>query len=131
MGLMFLGTFLGPVLGPPIGGLLAHAFGWQSTFFFMAIIGAVVILELIFLLPETYREEPKDALDVLETKGDAPDEDEQTIHSKARFNPFQAVLLLKHPVILLAAIETGMIFALMFSSKFKRNCWGCVSTRKK
>ncbi|KAF9352809.1 hypothetical protein BGX34_011959 [Mortierella sp. NVP85] len=115
MGLMFLGTFLGPVLGPPIGGLLAHAFGWQSTFFFMAIVGAVVILELIFLLPETYREDPKDTLDVLEMKGDATDDDEQTIRSKTRFNPFQSVMLLKHPVVLLSSIETGMIFALMFS----------------
>ncbi|KAG0222425.1 hypothetical protein BGX31_009158 [Mortierella sp. GBA43] len=118
MGLMFLGTFLGPVLGPPIGGLLAHAFGWQSTFFFMAIVGAVVIVELFFWLPETYREEPKDDLEVLEAKGQVADADESTIHPKTRFNPFQAVLLLKHPVVLLASIETGMIFALMFSNYY-------------
>ncbi|KAF9290321.1 hypothetical protein BGZ74_000537 [Mortierella antarctica] len=110
MGLMFLGQFLGPVLGPPIGGLLAEAFGWQSTFFFMAIVSAVVILELFFLLPETFRLEPVDPLSVLEAKGDG-----ELVAPKKRFNPFQAVLLLRHPVIFLASLETGMIFALMFS----------------
>lgn len=112
MGLMFLGQFLGPVLGPPIGGLLAEAFGWQSTFFFMAIVSAIVILELFFLLPETYRHEPVDPLSVLEAKGDG-----ELVAPKKRFNPFQAVLLLRHPVVFLASLETGMIFALMFSSK--------------
>ncbi|KAF9930165.1 Dityrosine transporter 1 [Modicella reniformis] len=79
------------------------------------LLGSVVILELFFLLPETYRQDPKDNLDTLEMKGDAIDMDEQTIRSKTRFNPFQSVMLLKHPVVLLASIETGMIFALMFS----------------
>ncbi|KAI1300686.1 hypothetical protein EDD11_006048 [Mortierella claussenii] len=115
MGLMFLGQFLGPVLGPPIGGLLAHAFGWQATFFFMAIVGAVVIVELFFLLPETFREEPTDALQVMEEKGAGADSDVQTLQPTTRFNPFQAVLLLKHPVVLLGSIETGIVFALMFS----------------
>src|SRR5690554_1793511 len=117
MGLMFLGQFLGPVLGPPIGGLLAQAFGWESTFFFMAIVSAIVIVELFFLLPETYRQEDMDVLQELEEKGDALEIDEKTVVSKKRFNPFQSVLLLRHPVVLLASIETGMIFALMFSSK--------------
>ncbi|KAF9428514.1 hypothetical protein BGZ94_002095 [Podila epigama] len=113
MGLMFLGQFLGPVLGPPIGGLLSEAFGWQSTFFFMAIVSAIVILELFFLLPETYRLEPVDPLVELEAKGG----DATTVAAsrKKRFNPFQAVLLLRHPIVFLCALETGMIFALMFS----------------
>ncbi|KAF9913511.1 hypothetical protein BX616_009943 [Lobosporangium transversale] len=115
MGLMFLGQFLGPVLGPPIGGLLAQAFGWQSTFFFMAIASAIIILELFFLLPETYREEPKDMLEALEEKCGSVGDDSQAVTSKTRFNPFQAVLLLRHSVVMLASIETGMVFALMFS----------------
>ncbi|ORZ09998.1 major facilitator superfamily domain-containing protein [Lobosporangium transversale] len=108
MGLFFLGQFLGPVLGPPIGGLLAHAFGWRSTFYFMAIVSVVVILELFFFLPETYRVEPED-LDSLETKG-LP-----TRTKKGFVNPFKAVFLLRHPVIILSAIELGMVFGLMFS----------------
>ncbi|KAF9173020.1 hypothetical protein BGX20_004307 [Mortierella sp. AD010] len=115
MGLMFLGQYLGPVLGPPIGGALAQAFGWQSTFFFMAIVSAVVIVELFFLLPETYRLEPKDTLKVLEEKVSIEDSDQKLPETKSRFNPFQSVLLLKYPVVMLTALEMGMVFALMFS----------------
>lgn len=124
MGLMFLGQFLGPVLGPPLGGVLAKTFGWQSTFFFMAIVAAIVIVELFFLLPETYRAPDRDLLkEMEEVKGYAAEGlDEKNASATRRtggaFNPFQAVMLLKHPVVLLSSIELGIIFALMFSSKF-------------
>ncbi|KAF9106012.1 hypothetical protein BGX27_009357 [Mortierella sp. AM989] len=114
MGLFFLGQFLGPVLGPPVGGLLAHAFGWKSTFFFMAIVSFVVNLELFFLLPETYRQEPEDVLDSLE-EDDEDARSSMTLAKKRFINPFEAVLLLRHPVILLSSIEIGMVFGLMFS----------------
>jgi MFS family permease len=119
MGLMFLGQFLGPVLGPPIGGLLAEAFGWPSTFFFMSIVSAVVILELFFLLPETYRQEPEALAEEQRQKAEAQVAKESgvVVGPKKGYNPFKAVLLLKYPVVLLSSIETGMIFALMFSSK--------------
>ncbi|KAF9581876.1 hypothetical protein BGW38_000947 [Lunasporangiospora selenospora] len=112
MGLFFLGQFLGPLLGPPIGGVLAENFGWESTFFFMAALSAIVILQLFFLLPDTFRIEPKDELDTLEESADASPEQKPT---RKFINPFQAVFLLKHPVVLLSSIETGIIFALMFS----------------
>ncbi|KAG0281837.1 hypothetical protein BGZ95_008979 [Linnemannia exigua] len=118
MGLMFLGQFLGPVLGPPLGGVLAHAFGWQSTFYFMAIVAAIVIVELFFLLPETYRAPDQDVLkEMEEVKGYPEEADEKDASSGRRgaFNPFQSILLLKHPVVLLSSIELGMVFALMFS----------------
>ncbi|KAG0305219.1 hypothetical protein BGZ97_001185 [Linnemannia gamsii] len=120
MGLMFLGQFLGPVLGPPLGGVLAKAFGWKSTFYFMAIVAAVVIVELFFLLPETYRAPDKDDLkEMEEVKGYAAEGGDEKNASPRRtgvaFNPFQSVMLLKHPVVLLSSIELGMIFALMFS----------------
>ncbi|OAQ23782.1 MFS general substrate transporter [Linnemannia elongata AG-77] len=114
MGLFFLGQFLGPVLGPPVGGLVSHAFGWEATFFFMAILSVVVILEIFFLVPETYRQEPEDIPDSLEVNND--DAKSMQTLTKSRFiNPFEAVLLLRHPVILLASIEIGMVFGLMFS----------------
>ncbi|KAK3843327.1 MAG: major facilitator superfamily domain-containing protein [Linnemannia gamsii] len=117
MGLMFLGQFLGPVLGPPLGGVLAHAFGWQSTFFFMAIVAAFVIVELFFLLPETYRAPDQDILkEMEEVKGHPEETDEKNASGRrGTFNPFQSIMLLKHPIVLLSSIELGMIFALMFS----------------
>lgn len=119
---MFLGQFLGPVLGPPLGGVLAKAFGWKSTFYFMAIIAVIVIVELFFLLPETYRAPDMDVLkemeEVKERAGESGDEKNASPRrTGVAFNPFQSVMLLKHPVVLLSSIELGMIFALMFSSK--------------
>ncbi|KAF9905775.1 hypothetical protein EC991_001313 [Linnemannia zychae] len=117
MGLMFLGQFLGPVLGPPLGGVLAHAFGWQSTFFFMAIVAVIVILQLFFLLPEVYRAPDEDTLKEMEEVKGHPEGtgDVSGRRSRGTFNPFQAVMLLKHPIVLLCSIELGMVFALMFS----------------
>ncbi|KAG0293614.1 hypothetical protein BGZ96_002568 [Linnemannia gamsii] len=117
MGLMFLGQFLGPVLGPPIGGVLAQAFGWQWTFWFMAIAAAAVFLQLFYIVPETYREEPKDVLAELDEK-----EQQQIVEkelegkTKTKFpNPLLPIMLLRFPVIFLASLEVGMIFGLMFS----------------
>ncbi|KAF9363401.1 hypothetical protein BGX34_004220 [Mortierella sp. NVP85] len=117
MGLMFLGQFLGPVLGPPIGGVLAQALGWQWTFWFMAIVAAAVMLQLFFIVPETYREEPKDVLAELDGKEQQRHaEEEQDGNSKITFpNPLLPITLLRFPVIFLASLEVGMIFALMFS----------------
>ncbi|KAF8930997.1 hypothetical protein BGZ47_000286 [Haplosporangium gracile] len=114
MGLFFLGQFLGPVLGPPIGGLVSHAFGWESTFFFMAIVSVVVILEIFFLLPETYRQEIEDIQDSFQDN-DEEAKSSRTLTKRRFINPFKAVLLLRHPVILLSSIEIGMVFGLMFS----------------
>ena len=42
-----------PALAPTLGGLLALQFGWRSTFIFMALFAALVLLVVIFKLPET------------------------------------------------------------------------------
>jgi len=42
-----------PALAPTLGGLLALQFGWRSTFLVMALYAIVVLLLVIFRLPET------------------------------------------------------------------------------
>ena len=42
-----------PALAPTLGGLLALQFGWRSTFIFMALFSIIVLLIVIFKLPET------------------------------------------------------------------------------
>jgi MFS transporter, DHA1 family, multidrug resistance protein len=44
---------LGPMLAPPIGGQLTAVFGWRALFVFASAVGLVVILEVIFCVPET------------------------------------------------------------------------------
>ena len=42
-----------PALAPTLGGLLALQFGWRSTFVFMALTAVVVLLIVVYKLPET------------------------------------------------------------------------------
>lgn len=53
MSIFYLGPLLGPLLGPIIGGALSQALGWQSTMWALAIYGGVILLLLVFCLPET------------------------------------------------------------------------------
>ncbi|KPV74288.1 uncharacterized protein RHOBADRAFT_66576 [Rhodotorula graminis WP1] len=50
-----LGPMVGPCIGPVVGGLLANAYGWQSLFWFLFAFGAVVLVLLALVLPETLR----------------------------------------------------------------------------
>ncbi|KAK8031475.1 MFS multidrug resistance [Apiospora arundinis] len=53
MGMFYLGPLMGPLLAPIIGGVLAEAFGWRSTLWFLTAFGAVVFILILFALPET------------------------------------------------------------------------------
>ncbi|KAE9966666.1 hypothetical protein BLS_006876 [Venturia inaequalis] len=55
MGIFYLGPLMGPFLAPIIGGALAQGLGWRSTQWFLVIYGGVLIIFLIFALPETLK----------------------------------------------------------------------------
>jgi DHA1 family bicyclomycin/chloramphenicol resistance-like MFS transporter len=44
---------LGPMLAPPIGGQLTAVFGWRALFVLASAVGLLVILAVIFGVPET------------------------------------------------------------------------------
>ncbi|KAI8391282.1 major facilitator superfamily domain-containing protein [Radiomyces spectabilis] len=54
-GFFYIGPLIGPVIGPTIGGALCQYLGWRSTFYFLAILGGVLLVMVAFLLPETLR----------------------------------------------------------------------------
>ncbi|UNI20742.1 hypothetical protein JDV02_006804 [Purpureocillium takamizusanense] len=58
MSMFYLGPLLGPIIAPVVGGVLAQKLGWQATQYFLAIYGAVILLMLFFLLPETLARRP-------------------------------------------------------------------------
>lgn len=50
-----MGAMAGPAFGPLIGGILTQGLGWRSIFWFLVIADGVVLVPLIFFLPETLR----------------------------------------------------------------------------
>ncbi|KAJ3873423.1 major facilitator superfamily domain-containing protein [Lentinula edodes] len=50
-----LGISLGPALGPTIGGLLNQFLGWRSIFWFLLILGSVLLVIIFMFMPETGR----------------------------------------------------------------------------
>lgn len=55
MGLYTLGSLFAPFLGPTIGGVLAGFLGWRSTQWFLAIYGAIIVILMFLMLPETLK----------------------------------------------------------------------------
>lgn len=53
MGIFYLGPLIGPLCSPIIGGALSLAFGWRSTMWFLCIYGGIMLLMIVFCLPET------------------------------------------------------------------------------
>jgi MFS transporter, DHA1 family, multidrug resistance protein len=51
----YVGTALalGPIVGPIFGGFIEVAAGWRSVFFFLAGVGALMLVIIVFLLRET------------------------------------------------------------------------------
>ncbi|KAI9000331.1 major facilitator superfamily domain-containing protein [Hyaloraphidium curvatum] len=60
LGTFYLGPLVGPVIGPVIGGTLAQYAGWRWIFGFVAIVSAILLVLIYFVLPETLRR-PKGA----------------------------------------------------------------------
>ena len=55
MGIFYLGPLCGPLLAPIIGGAIAQKWGWRSTQWFLVIYGGVLLVFLVFALPETLK----------------------------------------------------------------------------
>ncbi|KAJ5659596.1 hypothetical protein N7507_006047 [Penicillium longicatenatum] len=53
MSIFYLGPLCGPLLAPIIGGLLAQRWGWRSTLWFSAVLGGLILIFILFALPET------------------------------------------------------------------------------
>lgn len=52
---------LAPLLAPSVGGLIAHWWSWRAVFFVLAAFGALLILAVLTLLPETLPPERRSA----------------------------------------------------------------------
>ncbi|EGD84543.1 hypothetical protein H112_08250 [Trichophyton rubrum D6] len=53
MGIFYLGPLCGPLIAPILGGILTQSLGWRSTQWFLAIYGGLILVFILFALPET------------------------------------------------------------------------------
>ena len=58
--LSFMGALMGavPAVAPILGAVLQTTFGWRATFAAVAMIGVVILLAVVFCLPETLKARP-------------------------------------------------------------------------
>lgn len=53
--LLMLVVGASPMIAPTVGGYVTAAFGWQSVFLILAVIGILILLASVFFLPESYQ----------------------------------------------------------------------------
>lgn len=81
-------------------GFLCQYLGWQSTFYFSAILGGVLLLLVAFLLPETLRREP------------AAREENGLASAFKAFGPMLAMF--RDPTVLVITLYSTVIFACLY-----------------
>ncbi|CAG8593874.1 9250_t:CDS:2, partial [Ambispora leptoticha] len=103
-GLFYVGPLIGTVTGPVIGGYLGEKFGWRSTFWFLLVLGGIIILAIFFFLPETfYQQNVPSATPSTDQKG------------RKRFNPLGPLYLLKYPHLQIVVFYVSILYANLYT----------------
>ncbi|KAL7810867.1 MFS general substrate transporter [Trichoderma gracile] len=126
MSTFYLGPLLAPLIAPIVGGALAQGFGWKATMWFLAIYGLVILLLLVFCLPETLARRPKDQ------EEPAPDESIRRMttaeSAKVRtrnlaasakrifIDPLSVLLFLRFPPVFITVFTAAIAFGALFIS---------------
>ncbi|XWW92096.1 hypothetical protein V2A60_000018 [Cordyceps javanica] len=122
MSMFYLGPLLGPLFAPIIGGALSQAFGWQSTMWFLAIYGGVIVVMLTLLLPETLARTaappPGDGASLrrLSTTESTKLYTKRFAGSVNRFilAPLKVLLFLRFPPVLITVVLAAFAFGSLF-----------------
>ncbi|KAH6899832.1 major facilitator superfamily domain-containing protein [Thelonectria olida] len=137
MSIFYLGPLLGPLIAPVIGGVVTQKLSWRATMWFLAIYGVIVVLLILFFLPETLArrklEEPSPAtqnegLQRMRTMDSAKEKTKRFSRSLRRFliDPLGVILYLRYPPVLItvgiAAIAFGSLYVVNIGiqQKFSR-----------
>ena len=57
MGVYYSAPLLGPSIGPILGGGLTQALSWRAVFWFLVILGGMILSAFFFLFKDTFRKE--------------------------------------------------------------------------
>jgi len=132
MGYFYLGPLMGPLLAPIIGGALASKWGWRSSQWFLAIYGFVVLIFLIFALPETLKNRKAVAVSAgQEVKAETGQRlglsrtsSRQVVRMKTRkwvkmlkrafIDPLKIILYLRFPAVLITVYYASITFGSLY-----------------
>ncbi|OTB07040.1 hypothetical protein M426DRAFT_54267 [Hypoxylon sp. CI-4A] len=123
MGYFYLGPLMGPLLAPIIGGALTEGFGWRSTMWFLTAYGAVILVLILFFVPETLakrKPEPSSANNEL-TRVNTARSVKQAAASLKRclIDPLDVITYLRFPAVAItvyyAAVTFGSLYVLNIS----------------
>lgn len=129
MGIFYLGPLCGPLIAPIVGGILAQAWDWRSTQWFLAIYGGLAMLLLFFGLPETLIiSKPPPAVEA--QPGSAPADrtlsrvsSRQVVEKTAKalkifkliiIDPLKILLFLRFPAVLLTVYYASIAFGSLY-----------------
>jgi hypothetical protein len=112
------------MIAPVVGGALTQEIGWQATMWFLAIYGLVVLLMILFFLPETLQRKPETTLPIADTQelsrirtmDSAKVKTKRLAKATRRYliDPLGVLLYLRFPpvliTVLLAAIAFGSLY---------------------
>lgn len=102
MSVYYVGILLGPALGPILGGLLTQRWDWRATQWFQMTYGGLILLLVLFLLPETFsprqRARSKSSSNATDAKEKGKVRSRSTCAVEARPTLLKIRRLLTHPV---------------------------------
>ena len=97
--------------GPLLGGIFGQFLGWRSNFYFLAIVGSLLFVMVLFFLPETLRRKKVNEADLAEQEIAA--KKEGTL--KRAFAPFKPMIgLLSYPNVMVMSIYNSVIFGSLY-----------------
>lgn len=137
MGIYYLGNLgVGLVLGPLLGGILTETWGWRATQWFLAIYGGVVLVLIIFNLPETSPRQTVITVRLERSRSNSQTTENEPAPPTTRFNrgvvgdvligPFHALEYLRFPAITITiyiasiAFGTTGLLNISYQSTFSR-----------
>lgn len=117
MGFFYLGPLMGPLLAPFIGGALSQGLGWRSTMWLLVIYGGVMLIALIFALPETLPARPLTRITTA-----ASTTSSISVHAKRTadfmrrliLRPFSVIAMLRFPAVFLTVFWASVTFGVLY-----------------
>lgn len=85
--------------------------GWRSIFYFLAIVGVLLFLMVVFFMPETLRKKHADKLDI-EKEAKKRNAMDTVRHVLAPFKPM--IALLSYPNLMIITLYNAVIFGALY-----------------